>query len=159
MRVDVCRGGGEPARAAVEQARRGEGADARGRAFVPGRRVGRTAGCSRRFQHARLRSREGEVRTFARTRTGRIRPAYGERHDRAELLLVTGLEEYGYVDAFRALHGYSRRDRSWLYPHGKMGYRLDHVLVRGWEVVACEYRHDWRDAGLSDHAGMWAAFA
>jgi exonuclease III len=111
------------------------------------------------FNTPAYESREGEVRTFARTRTGRIRPAYGERHDRAELLMVTGLASFGYVDAFRALHGYSRRDRSWLYPHGKMGYRLDHVLVRGWEVAACEYRHDWRDAGLSDHAGMWAAFA
>jgi endonuclease/exonuclease/phosphatase family metal-dependent hydrolase len=101
-------------------------------------------------------SREGEVQSFARTRTGRIRPAYGERHDRAELLLITGLREHGYADAFRALHGYARRDRSWLYPHGKTGYRLDHIVVRGLDVVACEYEHGWRDAGLSDHAAMWA---
>jgi endonuclease/exonuclease/phosphatase family metal-dependent hydrolase len=38
-----------------------------------------------------------------------------------------------------------------------MGYRLDHIMVRGARVEACEYRHDWRDAGLSDHAAMWAA--
>src|SRR3954453_14274610 len=101
-------------------------------------------------------SREGEVSSFARTRSGRIRPAYGERHDRAELLLITGLAEHGWVDAFRVLHGYGRRDRSWLYPNRKMGYRLDHVMVRGLRVEECEYRHDWRDAGLSDHAGMWA---
>jgi endonuclease/exonuclease/phosphatase family metal-dependent hydrolase len=37
-----------------------------------------------------------------------------------------------------------------------MGYRLDHILVRGLEVRACEYRHDWRDQRLSDHAAMWA---
>jgi endonuclease/exonuclease/phosphatase family metal-dependent hydrolase len=104
-------------------------------------------------------SREGEVSSFARTRSGRIRPDYGERHDRAELGIVVGLTEHGYRDAFRALHGYSRRDRSWLYPHRKMGYRLDHVLVRGLEVQACEYRHDWRDAKLSDHAGIWAELA
>jgi exonuclease III len=102
-------------------------------------------------------SREGEVSSFARTRSGRIRPAYGERHDRAELLLITGLAQHGWIDAFRDLHGYSRRDRSWLYPHRKMGYRIDHVMARGLRVEACEYRHDWRDAGLSDHAGMWAA--
>jgi exonuclease III len=101
-------------------------------------------------------SREGEVSTFARTRSGRIRPDYGERHDLAELLLITGLAEHGYVDAFRAVHGYSRRDRSWLYPNGKMGYRIDHIIVRGLEPVACEYRHDWRDRRLSDHAAMWA---
>jgi endonuclease/exonuclease/phosphatase family metal-dependent hydrolase len=38
-----------------------------------------------------------------------------------------------------------------------MGYRLDHVLVRGLEVEECEYRHDWRDAKLSDHAAIWAS--
>jgi len=101
-------------------------------------------------------SRDGEVRSFARTRSGRIRPTHGERHDRAELGLVVGLREHGYVDAFRHLHGYARRDRSWLYPHRGTGYRLDHVIVRGLDVVACEYEHGWRDAGLSDHAAMWA---
>lgn len=102
-------------------------------------------------------SREGEVSSFARTRSGAIRPDYGERHDRAELGIVIGLADHGYVDAFRSLHGYSRRDRSWLYPHGKMGYRLDHILVRGLKVEACDYRHDWRAAKLSDHAAIWAA--
>jgi exonuclease III len=109
------------------------------------------------FNTPQYESREGEVHSFARTRSGRIRPAYGERHDAAEVAMVTGLSDYGYVDAFRALHGYSRRDRSWVYPHGKMGYRLDHILVRGLSVEACEYRHDWRERGLSDHAAMWAA--
>jgi exonuclease III len=108
------------------------------------------------FNTPAYESREGEVRTFARTRTGRLRPDYGERHDRAELALVTGLLEHGYDDAFRTVHGYGRRDRSWLYPNGKMGYRLDHILVRGLGAQACEYRHDWREARLSDHAGMWA---
>jgi exonuclease III len=104
----------------------------------------------------RYESREGEVQTFARTRSGRIRPDYGERHDAAELALIVGLREHGYVDAFRDLHGYGRRDRSWLYPHGKTGYRLDHLIVRGLEVEACEYEHGWRDAKLSDHAAIWA---
>jgi endonuclease/exonuclease/phosphatase family metal-dependent hydrolase len=101
-------------------------------------------------------SREGQVHSFARTRSGRIRPEYGERHDRAELALIVGLAEHGYVDAFRSLHGYGRRDRSWLYPNGKMGYRLDHIIVRGMEVVACDYEHGWRETRLSDHAAMWA---
>jgi len=101
-------------------------------------------------------SREGEVQSFARTRAGRIRPSHGERHDRAELLLMTGLREHGYVDAFRHLHGYGRRDRSWVYANRKGGYRIDHVIVRGVDVLACEYEHAWRDAGLSDHAAMWA---
>lgn len=101
-------------------------------------------------------SREGEVQSFARTRKGNIRPDYGERHDRAELLLITGLREHGYVDAFRAMHGYAARDRSWMYPNLKMGWRLDHIMVRGLSVEACEYVHVWRETKLSDHSGMWA---
>ncbi len=69
----------------------------------------------------RYESREGDVQTFARTRAGRIRPDYGERHDAAELALIVGLRAHGYRDAFRDLHGYGRRDRSWLYPHRKTG--------------------------------------
>jgi exonuclease III len=101
-------------------------------------------------------SREGEVQSFARTRTGRIRPDYGERHDRAELSVVVGLLEHGWADAFRTLHGYGRRDRSWVYPNRKMGWRLDHVLVRGVQVEECDYRHDLRERGLSDHSAIWA---
>lgn len=104
-------------------------------------------------------SREGEVHTFARTRSGAIRPDYGERHDAAELALIVGLRDHGYIDAFRALHGYGARDRSWVYPHGKMGYRLDHVIVRGLVPQACEYVHTWRERRLSDHSGMWARLA
>lgn len=66
------------------------------------------------------------------------------------------MTEHGYRDAFRTLHGYSRRDRSWLYPNGRMGYRLDHILVRGLAVAACEYRHDLRERRLSDHSAIWA---
>jgi endonuclease/exonuclease/phosphatase family metal-dependent hydrolase len=104
-------------------------------------------------------SREGEVSTFARTRTGKLRPDYGERHDRAELLLITGLAEHGYADAFRTVHGYAARDRSWVYPNGKMGWRLDHIMVRGPRVEACEYVHAWRERKLSDHSAMWATLS
>jgi endonuclease/exonuclease/phosphatase family metal-dependent hydrolase len=103
-------------------------------------------------------TREGEVRSFARTRTGRLRDGFDERHDAAELGVLVGLAAAGYADAFRTVHGYvQRRDRSWMYPNGSMGYRLDHVLVRGAEVVACDYEHAWRDARLSDHSAIWAA--
>jgi hypothetical protein len=87
------------------------------------------------------------------------RPVRVTRFIAAELGLVIGLREHGYVDAFRQVHGYGRRDRSWLYPNRKMGYRLDHVIVRGLHVAACEYEHAWRDERLSDHAAMWADVA
>jgi exonuclease III len=100
-------------------------------------------------------SREGEVRSFARTRAGRLREGFDERHDAAELGIVVGLGEHGYVDAFRALHGYAARDRSWVYPNGRMGWRLDHALVRGAVVEACAYEHGWREQRLSDHSAIW----
>jgi endonuclease/exonuclease/phosphatase family metal-dependent hydrolase len=101
-------------------------------------------------------SREGEVQTFARTRSGRIRPGYGERHDEAELALIVTLREHGYEDAFRTLHGYMRRDRSYVFMNGRVGWRLDHVIVRGLRIAGCDYVHDWRERKLSDHSAMWA---
>jgi endonuclease/exonuclease/phosphatase family metal-dependent hydrolase len=43
-----------------------------------------------------------------------------------------------------------------MYGHRKMGYRLDHILVRGLGVLDCDYRHDLRERGLSDHSAIWA---
>jgi endonuclease/exonuclease/phosphatase family metal-dependent hydrolase len=104
----------------------------------------------------RYESRTGEVFTFARTRSGRLRPAYGERHDRAELALLAELPALGWRDAFRAVQGYERRDRSWMSKAG-YGYRLDHLIVSPeLEPVACDYVHEWRTRGLSDHSAIWA---
>src|SRR3954453_79440 len=75
----------------------------------------------------RYESREGEIVTFARDRKGRLREELGERHDRAELLLVDDLvREHGWRDVFRSLHAYARRDRSWAMRTG-FGYRLGHL--------------------------------
>jgi len=102
-------------------------------------------------------SRAGEIQTFARTRAGNLRPARGERHDAAELLLVQDLPRLGWSDAFRALHGYKRRDRSYMFVNQKFGWRLDHILASPpFEPAACEYLHEWREDGLSDHSAMWA---
>jgi exonuclease III len=104
----------------------------------------------------RRESLGGETTTFARTSAGRLRPERGERWDRAELALVRGLEPAGFRDAFRSLHGWEPRDRSWTWPNGG-GYRLDHVIVSARVGVRrCEYLHAWREAGLSDHSAMTA---
>lgn len=109
------------------------------------------------FNTPAYESREGKIQTFARTRSGRIRPDFGERHDRAELLLIGELPRRGWSDAFRALHGYSARDRSYMFANRKFGWRLDHIVVSPeFEPVACEYLHAWREQGLSDHSAMWA---
>jgi exonuclease III len=101
---------------------------------------------------------DGRVWTFARTSRGKLRPERGERWDRAELALIKGLEPFGFRDAFRALHGYERRELSWQWQQWGGGYRLDHLIVSGAvEVDAVEYLHAWRqEAGLSDHSPLLA---
>lgn len=97
---------------------------------------------------------DGDVLTFAHDTRGRLRPERGERWDRAERALVHGLRERGWVDAFRALHGYGERQASWTFAGDKGGWRLDHVLVCGLRPVASAYAHDWRRMGLSDHSAL-----
>ena len=96
----------------------------------------------------------GDVISFAHDSAGRLRPERGERWDRAERALVYGLRERGWIDAFRALHGYGDRDASWTFPDDRGGWRLDHVLVCGLRPLASAYAHDWRRAGLSDHSAL-----
>jgi endonuclease/exonuclease/phosphatase family metal-dependent hydrolase len=102
-------------------------------------------------------ARDGAIQTFAQTRTGRLRPDRGERHDQAERMIVTGPP--GWRDAFRALHGYEARDRSWKTGRHP-GYRLDHILIApGLTPLACAYDHGARTDGLSDHSAMSATVA
>ena len=44
-----------------------------------------------------------------------------------------------------------------MFVNRKSGWRLDHIVVsHHFEPVACEYVHDWRENGHSDHSAMWA---
>jgi exodeoxyribonuclease III len=99
---------------------------------------------------------DGDVLTFAYDSAGRLRPERGERWDRAERALVHDLRRRGWVDAFRALHGYGQREASWTFPQDRGGWRLDHVLVCGLRPVASAYAHEWRRSGLSDHSALVA---
>jgi exonuclease III len=98
---------------------------------------------------------DGTVVSFARDSYGRLRPERGVPWDEGELGVVPGLRDLGFTDAFRALHGYAEREPSWVYRRWGGGYRLDHVFTSAeLEAVAAEYRHEWRDAGLSDHSAL-----
>lgn len=97
---------------------------------------------------------DGDVLTFAHTSAGRLRPERGQRWDAAERALVHDLRTRGWLDAFRALHGYGDREASWTFSGDRGGWRLDHVLVEGLEPVAAAYAHDWRRSGLSDHSAL-----
>ncbi len=100
---------------------------------------------------------DGRVWTFARDRYGRLRAERGERWDAAELALIKGLEDCGFRDAFRALHGLEQREPSWVWQRSGGGYRLDHLIVSSEvEVPVCGYLHGWRDEGLSDHSPLVA---
>ncbi|MEX2080079.1 MAG: endonuclease/exonuclease/phosphatase family protein [Dehalococcoidia bacterium] len=66
------------------------------------------------------------------------------------------------IDAFRACHGYDRQDISWAWKNrGRTGgYRLDHILASpALRPTHCEYDHEHRLSGLSDHSPMVADFA
>jgi exonuclease III len=103
---------------------------------------------------------DGSVWTFARTRSGVLRPERGERWDVAESALIRGLEPNGFRDAFRERHGHSVKEVSWTWPRGG-GYRLDHLIVsEEVEVIECGYLHEWRtELKLSDHSPLVAALA
>ena len=105
----------------------------------------------------RYESPEGEVETFASNH-----PGLEERWDAAERSLLTGLREWGMSDVFRELNGYDRRDVSWVFhtrARRRAAHRLDHVIASGeLEPVACDYIHEWREAGLSDHSAMETIF-
>lgn len=100
---------------------------------------------------------DGRVWTFARDRYGRLRADRGERWDAAELALIKGLEDRGFRDAFRTLHGLEQREPSWVWQRWGGGYRLDHLIASSEvEVPVCGYLHEWRDEGLSDHSPLLA---
>ncbi len=101
---------------------------------------------------------DGTTISFARDSRGRLRPDRGPEWDEAELGVVPGLRDLGYIDAYRTLHGYGSRSPSWTWKtiagHNG-GWRLDHTFVSdGLDPVACQYHHEWRERGLSDHSAL-----
>ena len=95
---------------------------------------------------------DGTVLTFAHTTKGSLRPERGERWAAAERALVYTLRaEHGWRDAFL-----DAPERTWTFAGDKGGWRLDHLLVKGVEVTARAYAHDWRRSGLSDHSAIVA---
>ena len=105
----------------------------------------------------------GEVISFARDSRGRLRPERGPEWDAAELGVVPGLQDLGYRDAFRALHGYATPQPSWTWRKiagHDGGWRIDHIFASAeLRAIACAYHHDWRDQELSDHSALEADLA
>ena len=83
-------------------------------------------------------------------------PKFHREHD-----WMVGMEERGWKDSFRHLHG-NRREYSW-YSHRNNGFRLDQAFCSPELVPAIRgFRHAWglnpeqpdRREGLSDHAAL-----
>ncbi len=105
---------------------------------------------------------DGTTISFACDSRGRLRPERGPEWDGAELGIVPGLRELGYVDAFRSCNGYESRSPSWTWKtiagHDG-GWRLDHTfLSAGLQPLACRYHHGWREDGRSDHSALETDF-
>lgn len=103
---------------------------------------------------------DGTTISFARDTRGRLRADRGAGWDAAELGIVPGLRELGYRDVYRTLHGYARAEPSWTWrtiAGHDGGWRLDHIFASdGLLPRACEYHHEWRERGLSDHSALEA---
>ena len=87
----------------------------------------------------------------------RRRGVDGRRWDRAERFVLEGGAPRILVDAYRTLHGYGREAFSWYLKRGGflVGRRFDHVFCSAdLRIVRCEYRHDVRERGLSDHSAL-----
>jgi exonuclease III len=112
------------------------------------------------FNVPRREHPDGTVISFARDSRERLRPERGAEWDAAELGIVPGLRDFGYRDAFRALHGYARREPSWTFRRmggHDGGWRIDHLFASPeLRVSQSRYHHGWRDGDLSDHAGLEA---
>lgn len=103
---------------------------------------------------------DGTTVSFACDARGRLRPDRGPEWDDAELGVVPGISELGYRDAVRTCHGYASRSPSWTWKpiagHNG-GWRLDHIFASAsLNPRACQYHHEWREQGLSDHSALEA---
>jgi exonuclease III len=102
-------------------------------------------------------SAEGDVVTAAESH-----PEWLERWDTGERSVLTGLAAHDLSDIFRGLHGYDRQDASWVFhtrARRKAAHRFDHVFASAsLNAIHCDYHHEWRESGLSDHSPIEAVF-
>ena len=108
----------------------------------------------------RRKLESGEVVSLARDSRGRLRPERGPSGTRPSSVVVPGLRDLGYRDAYCSLHGYRSGEPSWTWQrisgHGG-GWRLDQLFTSAeLRPAACIYHHAWRDEGLSDHSALEA---
>ena len=90
-----------------------------------------------------------------------FRGGSGLRWDAAERNILSGLQQFGMRDVYRGLHGYEIDASSWVLRRKgtSIGRRFDHIFAsKELHAVRCTYLNEWREVGLSDHAGLEAEF-
>ena len=107
----------------------------------------------------------GEIVTWAfrKKSSGRwvLAQSRGVRWDAGERNVLRALGDFDLADVYRSRHGYGRSESSWYWRRGnvRIGRRFDHVFAaRGLNAVRCEYLHEFRERGLSDHAAIEVDF-
>ena len=122
------------------------------------------------FNTPQAETLDGQVVTWAQRpiRSGgwRVARAFrggsGEAWDAAERGVLTGLARFDLVDVYRATNGYARTAASWVARRGDstIRRRFDHVFAsQDLRPIACQYLHDLRERGLSDHSPIEADFS
>lgn len=72
-----------------------------------------------------------------------------------EYAFYDSFQATGLIDAFRHLHP-DKAAHSW-YGRSGNGFRFDHIhltYAHADQIIACDYHHEPRESGLSDHAAM-----
>ena len=104
------------------------------------------------FNSPMIETADGRTRTFAERH-----PAHGRIWEAAELSVMRDLAGFGLPDLFRELHGWQRTEHSWIHEPSGRGLRLDHVFASpALNPAGCDYLHELRTSGLSDHSAVWA---
>ena len=72
------------------------------------------------------------------------------------LSVLGGVSHHGLRDAYRDRHETPPPPTHYL-RNGNHPRYFDHTFVsRHFDVRECDYYHEWREQGLSDHSPMWA---
>lgn len=116
------------------------------------------------FNSPREELPDGRIITWGQNAKGRLVTDRGQRWDAAERSIILGLKAFDLTDVYRDTHDYSYRTRegTWVAQQRGLKFprRFDHVFaaeqLRPW---TCEYHHDLREQGLSDHSAVVATFA
>ncbi len=107
------------------------------------------------FNSPMIETADGRTRTFAARH-----PEHRGIWEAAELAVMRDLANFGLPDLFRQLHGWERTEHTWVHEPSGRGLRLDHVFAfPGLKPVECDYLHELRTSGLSDHSAVWARWA